>query len=161
MHEQGPPRGNQPRPTPGSPARRARPLARSALVTGVAALIALTAPGCGSLPEVPYVPQPARIADPPHKLEDLLRNAQTPKPVKVEVSDADVTVVTSVGGEATTQVVHFAAIADMKVRKNDSSHFGKLYDQSGAEIFSFENADPTVVLRFIDTIAALRARKKP
>jgi hypothetical protein len=159
MHEQGPRSGSER--TLDGLARRAVSLARGTLVTGVAALMALSAPGCGSLPEVPYVPQPARVTDPPHQLEEMLRTLQTPKPVKVEVTDADVTIVSEAGGEATTHVVHLAQIADMKVLKGDASHFAKLYDKSGAELFSFENPEPTVVLRFIDTIAALRAPKKP
>jgi hypothetical protein len=137
-------------------------IARRALAAWIAAgVFALGALGCGSLQEVPYVPQPGRVSDPVHKLQELIASQQAPKPVKVEVTETRLAVTYSVGGEAETKVVERAAVADVKVRKNDTVHFGKLYDGQGAELFSFESPEEPIVLRFVDAIAAWRAAKAP
>jgi hypothetical protein len=161
MHDQGPRNGSEARRAPDTSTRWPASVAGSLVPRIVAALVALAASGCASLSEVPYVPQPARVTDPQARIEQMLRSSQTPKAVKVEVTDADLTVLYDVGGEATTRVVHFAEIADMKVLKGDSSYFAKLYDKGGGELFSFEDVDRTTVFRFIDAITAKRAQKKP
>jgi hypothetical protein len=152
MFEQGAEAGCAPRST----------IVQRALMPWIAAgVLALAALGCGSLPEVAYVPQPGRVTDPVHKLQEIIQSGQDNKPVKVEVTDTHLMVTYNAGGEAAVQVVERADVADVKVLKNDTSYFGKLYDRRGTELFSFDNQALPPVLRFVDAIAAWRAAKNP
>jgi hypothetical protein len=116
----------------------------------------------GCLEVIPYSPQPAKEADPLKALDETVRFG-VDVPTKVEVTDGYLKVVYGPDSGLGTQVLRFESIADMRLVRG-SGWFGvQVFNVTGEKLTEYHGRDITTAQRFMDALAAARAKgsKKP
>jgi hypothetical protein len=131
----------------------------------MAGLLALTAVGC--FDTVAYTPQPAKVADPQHTLEDLVNIAEAP-PLKVEITDTYLKLVYNGGDQGlATTLLRYDSVKELRLVKGKglaSGRYGvQAIDATGSPTFQFTVKDLETAQKFADALAAAvaRAPKKP
>src|SRR6185437_10231344 len=120
-------------------------------------LVSISLATTGCLEVIPYAPQPAKEADPLKALDETVRFGVF-TPVKVEVTDQYLKVVYGSESGMEPQVLRYESIAEMKLVRG-SGWFGvQVINPTGVQLTEFRARDITTAQRFIDALAAAKAR---
>jgi hypothetical protein len=126
----------------------------------MAGALALAATGC--VENIAYTPQPAKVADPQHELEDLVNIAEAP-PLKVEVTETYLKLVYDHGDQGlSTTLLRYDSVKSINLIKGKGLFAGRFgvqaMDSSGSPTFQFVVKDLETAQKFADALAAAVAR---
>ena len=120
-------------------------------------LVSISLATTACLEVIPYVPQPAKEADPQKALDETVHFGVF-TPLKVEVTDAYLKVIYTSDSGLEPQVLRYESIADMKLVRG-SGWFGvQVFNPTGVQLTQFHARDITTAQRFMDALAAAKAR---
>jgi hypothetical protein len=127
------------------------------LRAAVLLLTALSAATAGCTETIPYAPQPAREADPLKALNETVHFG-VHVAMKVECTDAYLKVVYNPESGLEPQVFRYESVAEMKLIRGGGGFGVQVFNATGEKLAQFLARDIATAQRFMDALAAAKAR---